>query len=73
MLKVFKKGNKVAPPLTALPSFLCNAIVLAYYESYDEVMDLLMDLNKNCRSYWRSEEHRTILAALLRFKPCERV
>ena len=67
MLNIFKKGNKVAPPLTALESFLCNAIVLAYYNNYDEVMDLLMDLCKNSRSYWRSKEHRTILAALLRF------
>ena len=73
MLGIFKKGNKVSPPLTALPSFLCNATVLAYYDSYDEVMDLLMDLCKNTRSYWRSTEHRTILAALLRFKPCERI
>ena len=58
MLNIFKKGNKVAPPLTALPSFLCNAIVLAYWNHYDEVMDLVMDMCKNSRSYWRSKEHR---------------
>ena len=92
MLKIFKKGAKVSPPLTNLNSFLCNAVVLSYYDSYDEVrtfkfqffaeslerqfsdevMDLLMDMSKNSRAYWRSEEHRNILASMLLFKPCER-
>ena len=51
---------KVKAPLTALNSFIINGLILSFYDHYDEVMDLLMDLNKNSRVYWRTE-HRDIL------------
>ena len=63
---------KVRAPLTALPSFIINGLNLSYYDNYDEVMDLLMDLNKNSRAYWRTE-HRDILKQELHFKMFERV
>ena len=51
---------RVKVPLPALPSFIINGLILSYYDNYDDVMDLLMDLNKNSRAYWRTE-HRDIL------------
>ena len=39
------------PPFSpALPSFLIDIMVLAYWDYSDEVVDLCMDLNKNSRA-----------------------
>ena len=59
--------GKVRPPLTNLPSFNVNAIILSFDGCDKDVKCLLMRLNRNSHRY--SVSHATILNSFLKSSP----
>ena len=50
-LKSLNTSMKVRPPLTALPAFTIDAIILSFMGFEDEIFKLLGQLNNNGRLY----------------------
>ena len=65
--KSLKNKNKLMPPLTRLPSFNTNAIILGFVVYSNEVSKWLLRLSKNAGRYFKS--HEEILRAFLVAKP----
>ena len=61
------KSKTVKPPLSRLPSFNTNAIILGFVVYSNEVQDWLAKLSKNSRRYIQS--HSKLLRAFLVVKP----
>ena len=54
---------KLRPPLTALPSFHVGAVVFAFFDHRNVIVDLLLTLSTNSRAYL--EAHKGQLRAFL--------